>query len=167
MWYMFINSKNSVNLSVDPTHQKVFNNDSNLYFGLSNSTLCDTGLCKYFNNELTMIGTDNNLAYFGNSVYMGLNLINGQSYYMLLILPEALFNGTPLSVTNNNISIYSVTNTIFYFMVNPSTSSAFVPSSNTITNSIPTSSSSISGTVNNTFSVSKIVLPVSNVQLIQ
>jgi hypothetical protein len=169
MWYMFINSKNSVNLSVDPTYQKVFNSESSLYFGLPSSTLCDTGLCKYFNSELHMIGNDinNNVIrnYFGNSLYMGLNVINGQSYYMLMILPEALFNGIPLSTNNNNISIYSTIDTIFYFMVNATTSSAFVPTSNTITNSVPSSSSTISGTVNNTYSVSKIILPVSNVQL--
>ena len=166
MWYLFVNSKNPVNLSVDPTHQKVFNSDSSLYFGLPSSTLCDTGLCRYFNSELSMVGTDNMATYFGNSLYMGSNVINGQTYYMLLVLPEALFNGTPLTVTNNNISIYSTPNTIFYFMVNATTSSAFVPSSNSITNSTPSSSSTISGTVNNTYSVSKIVLPVSNVQLI-
>ncbi len=83
-----------------------------------------------------------------------------------MILPEALFNGVPLSTINNNISIYSTPDTVFYFMVNPSTSSAFVPTSNTITNSVPSSSSTISGSVNNTYSVSKITLPVSNVQLI-
>ena len=166
MWYMFINSKNTVNLSVDPTHQKVFNSDSSLYFGLPSSTLCDTGLCRYFNSELLMIGTDNNTTYFGNSLFMGLNVINGQTYYMLIILPEALFSGIPLSLTNNNISIYSTPDTIFYFMVNATTSSAFVPSSNTITNSVPSSSSTMPGTVNNTYSVSKVVLPVSNVQLI-
>lgn len=166
MWYLFINSKNSVNLSVDPTHQKVFNSDSSLYFGLPSSTLCDTGLCRYFNSELLMLGTDNIPTYFGNSLFMGSNVINGQTYYMLLILPEALFNGSPLSVTNNNISIYSTPNTIFYFMVNATTSSAFVPSSNSITNSTPSSSSTSTGTVNNTYSVSKIVLPVSNIQLI-
>jgi len=97
---------------------------------------------------------------------MGSNVVNGQTYYMLLILPEALFNGVPQSTTNNNISIYSTPNTIFYFMINSTTSSAFVPSSNSVTNSTPSSSSTISGTVNNTYNVSKIVLPVSNVQLI-
>jgi hypothetical protein len=166
MWYLFINSKNSVNLSVDPTYQKVFNSDTSLYFGIPSSTLCDTGLCRYFNSELLMIGTDNMATYFGNSLFMGSNVINGQTYYMLLILPEALFNGIPLSVTNNNISIYSTLNTVFYFMVNATTSSAFVPSSNSITNSTPSSSSTSTGAVNNTYSVSKIVLPVSNVQLI-
>lgn len=170
MWYMFINSKNSVNLSIDPTYQTVFNETSSVYFGLSSSTLCDTGLCKYFNSELIMLGTDTSTmninTYFGNSLYLGLNLINNQTYYMLLILPEALFSGTPSSTTNNNISIYSTTNTIFYFMVNASTSSAFTPSSNSITNTVATTSSTGTGTVNNTYSVNKIILPVSNVQLI-
>lgn len=166
MWYMFVNSKNSVNLSIDPTHQRVFNSTSSLYFGLPTSTLCDTGLCKYFNSELVMLGTDTNTTYFGNSLYMGLNLINGQTYYMLMILPEALFNGVPLSSTNNNLSIYSTTQTIFYFMVNPTTSSAFAPTTNTITNTTNSSSSSITGSINNTYDISKIVLPVSNIQLI-
>lgn len=164
MWYLFVNSKNSANLSIDPTHQRVFNSMSSLYFGLPTSNLCDAGLCKYFNSELIMLGTETNMTYFGNSLYMGLNSINGQTYYMLMILPEALFNGLPLSTTNNSLSIYSTLNTIFYFMVNSSTSSAFSPSANTITNT--TGSSGNSGTVNNTYYVSKVVLPVSNIQLI-
>lgn len=167
MWYMFINSKNANNLTVDPTDQLVFNAETSPYFGLQSSTLCDTGLCKYFNSELSMIHTNINgsdISYFGNSLYMGLNLINGQNYYMLLILPEALFNGVPQNLTNNNISIYATANSVFYFMVNSTTSSAFVPSSNSITNT--TTSSSGSGTSNGTYSVSKIILPVSNVELL-
>jgi hypothetical protein len=161
---MFINSKNANNLAVDPTDQLVFNADASSYFGLQTSTLCDTGLCKYFNSELLMIytsGVTSVSSYFGNSLYMGLNSINGQNYYMLLILPEALFNGVPQNTTNNNISIYATANSVFYFMINSTTSSAFVPSSNTITNT--TTSSSGTGTSNGTFSVSKIILPVSNV----
>lgn len=167
MWYMFINSKNANNLAVDPTNQLVFNAETSSYFGLESSTLCDTGLCKYFNSELSMIYTSRNggvSSYFGNSLYMGLNSINGQNYYMLLILPEALFNGVPQNLTNNNISIYATANSVFYFMVNATTSSAFVPASNSITNT--TASSSGSGTSNGTYSVSKIILPVSNVQLL-
>lgn len=165
MWYMYLNSKNSVNLTVDPTHQRVFNRDSSLYFGLPSSALSDVGLCKYYNNELVMIGTDNIQTYFGNSLYMGLNLINNQTYYMLLILPESLFNGTPLSPTNNILSIYATINTVFYFMVNPTTSSAFVPTSNSISNTVSVSGSGNSGTINNSYSVSKINLPVSNIIL--
>lgn len=167
MWYMFINSNNTNNLAVDPTNQTVFNAETSSYFGLQSSTLCDTGLCKYFNSELQMINTSSNNSvptYFANSLYMGLNSINGQNYYMLLILPEALFNGVPQNLTNNNISIYATPNSVFYFMVNATTSSAFVPSSNSITTS--TTNSNGSGSTNGTYSVSKIVLPVSNVQLI-
>ena len=164
MWYMFINSKNSVNLAVDPSHQRVFNSDTSMYLGLSSSALCDTGLCKYFNSELTMVGTNSTPTYIGNSLYMGLNVVNGQSYYMLIILPEALFNGVPLNTLNNTMSIYATFDTIFYFMVNATTSSAFVPEANSVS-SVTTNTSS-SGSVNNTYSVSKIVLPVSNVNLI-
>lgn len=165
MWYMFINSKNSNNLAVDPTDQLVFNAETSPYFGLQSSPLCDTGLCKYFSSELNMIhtaGNDSEQTYFGNSLYMGLNSINGQNYYMLLILPEALFNGIPQNSTNNNINIYATPHTIFYFMINSTTSSAFAPDSNSITNTT-SSSSGTSGT--GTYSISKIVLPVSNVQL--
>ena len=167
MWYMFINTNNANNLAVDPTNQIVFNAETSSYFGLQSSTLCDTGLCKYFNSELQMINTSSNNSvptYFANSLYMGLNSINGQNYYMLLILPEALFNGVPQNLTNNNISIYATPNSVFYFMVNATTSSAFVPSSNSITTSATNSSGS--GSTDGTYSVSKIVLPVSNVQLI-
>ena len=167
MWYMFINSKNSANLTIDTTSQQVFNQATSSYFGLS-SSLCDTGLCKYFNSELLMIGTVNNPTYFGNSLYMNLNSIDGQTYYMLLILPEALFSGVPQNTTNNNISVYSTPDTIFYLTINSTSSSAFEPSSTSVTNTTTTSSSSSSssGTSNNTYNVSKIVLPVSNVKLI-
>lgn len=169
MWYMFINSKNSANLSVDPTSQEVFNVNSSLYMGLPSSTLCDTGLCRYFNSELEMIGTASSggvSTYFGNSLYMGLNSINGQTYYMLLILPEALFNGVPQNPSNNTISIYSTRDTVFYFMINSSSSSAFSPSSNTVTNTTNVTGSGSSGTTNSTYNVSKIILPVSNVNMI-
>lgn len=170
MWYMFINSKNSANLSVDTTNQITFNEDTSAYFGLPSSVLCDSGLCKYFNSELTMLGTDKSngyTTYFGNSLYMGLNSINGQTYYMLLILPEALFSGVPQNTTNNNISIYATQNTVFYLTINGTSSSAFVPNSNTITNTSTTSSSAGTGSTNSTYNVNKLVLPVSNVQLIQ
>ena len=172
MWYLFLNSKNSQNLSVDPTNQEVFNSNSSLYLGLNNSTLSDTGLCKYFNNELTMLGTSGELTginstyYFGNSLYLGLNTINSQSYYMLLILPEALFNGTPLNSINNVMSIYASNGTLFYFNYNSSTSSAFVPTGYTVSASSQNSGSSSSGSTSSTYHISKITLPVSNVQLL-
>lgn len=164
MWYLFINSDNTANLTVDTTSQNTFNEGVSTYLGLSSSTLCDTGLCRYFNSELKMIGTESNHTYFGNSLYLGLNSINGENYYMLLILPEALFNGTPQNLTNNNISVFSTPNTVFYLSVNSTTSAAFEPSSNTISST--TNSSTGSGSTNSTYNVSKIMLPVSNVQLI-
>jgi hypothetical protein len=166
MWYMFINSKNSANLTIDTTNQQVFNQGTSNYFGLTSSSLCSAGLSRYFNSELLMIGTISEPTYFGNSLYMNLNSINGQNYYMLLILPEALFSGIPQNSTNNNISIYSTPNTIFYLTINQTSSSAFEPSSTTVTNTVSTSGSNGTGTSNNTYNVSKIVLPVSNVQLI-
>jgi len=169
MWYLFLNSKNSSNLSIDPTSQNIFNQSSTLYFGLNNSTLSDAGLCRYFNSELIMLGTalqDNLSYYFGNSLYLDLNVINSQSYYMLIVLPEALFNGIPLNPNNNIISIYANFGTIFYFNFNSTSSSAFVPQSNTVSNTTSTNISGGSGTVNNTYTVNKINLPVSNIQLI-
>ena len=172
MWYLFLSSKNSQNLSIDPTNQEVFNSNSSLYMGLNNSTISDVGLCKYFNNELIMLGTSDTLTkttyYFGNTLYLGLNVINSQSYYMLIILPEALFNGTPLNSTNNAMSIYASVGTIFYFNYNSSSSSAFVPTGNYVSSSTQnsTSSGSGSGSTSNTYYVSKITLPVSNVQLL-
>lgn len=172
MWYLFLNSKNSQNLSIDPANQEVFNSNSSLYLGLSNSTLSDAGLCKYFNNELLMLGTSgegsNTPYYFGNTLYLGLNTINSTSYYMLLVLPEALFNGTPLNTSNNVMSIYASVGTLFYFNYNSSSSSAFVPTGNSVSTSqnSSSSSSSSSGSTSNTYYISKITLPVSNVQLL-
>lgn len=170
MWYLFLNTKNSVNLSIDTTYQEVFNSNTSTYMGLPNANLCDTGLCRYFNSELSMLGTtSSNLqtqTYFGNSLYLGINTINGQSYYMLIILPEALFNGTPLNTSNNVMSVYATLDTIFYFMINASTSSAFVPDANSVSSSTPSSNSVSMSNINNTYSVSKVNLPVSNVKLL-
>lgn len=172
MWYMFLNSKNVANLSIDPTYQSVFNNNISAYMGLPSSKLCDAGLCKYFNSELSMIGTNisanltSNTSYFGNSLYLGLNVINSNSYYMLIILPEALFNGVPLSTSNNIMSIYATYNTIFYFMINSSSSAAFTPDANTVSSSSSSAYNTSSNSVNNSYSLSKINLPVSNVKLL-
>lgn len=168
MWYLFLNMKNSQNLSIDPTNQEVFNSNSSLYMGLNNSTLSDAGLCKYFNNELIMLGTESGTTpyYFGNTLYLGLNTINSQSYYMLIVLPEALFNGIPLNTQNNVMSIYASTGTIFYFNYNSNSASAFVPTGNSVSTSTPNSSISGSGSSSNTYSISKITLPVSNVILL-
>jgi hypothetical protein len=172
MWYMFLNAKNGANLSIDPTYQTVFNGNISSYMGLPSSNLCDAGLCKYFNSELSMLGTNitnnitSNTSYFGNSLYLGLNVINANSYYMLIIFPEALFNGLPLNTSNNIMSIYATYNTIFYFMINNSSSAAFIPDANTVSSSSSSAYSTSSNAVNNSYSLSKINLPVSNVQLL-
>lgn len=169
MWYMFLNAQNTATLSIDPTHQNVFNSNTSLYMGLPSSKLCDTGLCKYFNSELLMLGTstpNQDSSYFGNSLYLGLNTINNKSYYMLILLPEALFNGTPVNPSNNTLSIYATLNTIFYFMINSSTSSAFVPDANSVSKITTSTGTTTTGTINNTYSISKVNLTVSNVKLL-
>jgi hypothetical protein len=171
MWYLFLSAKNNQNLSIDPTSQQVFNYNSSMYMGLTSSTLCDTGLCKYFNNELMMLGTSkvssgSQAFYFGNSLYIGQNTVNSQSYYMLIILPEALFNGTPLNTVNNVLSIYASVGSIFYFNYNSSSASAFVPSGNYASTTQNSSQSQNTGSTSSTYYITKITLPVSNVQLL-
>jgi hypothetical protein len=162
MWYMLIKSPNSANISVDPTNQQVFGQTIGAnYFGLSNSVLCATGDARYYSSDLSMLAV-NNGQLFGNSIYVGANTINGQVFYTLLILPEALFNGTPLATTNNTLSIYSTVNTLFYIITSANSSSQFVPSSASITNTSTTGSNNIVPTYN----LSKLVLSVSNVPII-
>lgn len=169
MWYMFLNTVNSANLSIDTTEQNVFNQSSSTYFGLVGSTLADAGVVKYANSELTMIGTGDlsseQAHYFANSLYMGINTINNQNYHTLIILPESLFNGTPLSTGTNTVSIYSAYNTIFYFNVNNTTSSPFVPQTNTVSTTSSTTGSS-ANTTTSSYSIGKVMLSVSNVVLL-
>ena len=118
-----------------------------------------------------MLGTNRQTSlypvYFGNSLYLGLNTINTNSYYMMIILPEALFNGTPLNSINNVISIYSTNDSLFYFNFNSSSSSRFVPLNNYVSSSTNQNTpASNSSTTNNTYYVNKIILPVSNVELL-
>ena len=104
----------------------------------------------------------NNGQLFGNSIYVGANTINGQVFYTLLILPEALFNGTPLATTNNTLAIYSTVNTLFYIITSANSSSQFVPSSASITST----STSGTNTIVPTYNISKLILSVSNVPII-
>ncbi len=174
MWYMLIKSPNSVNISVDPTNQLVFGQSIGYsYFGLSNSTLCCTGDARYYNSDLNMLAV-NNGELFANSIYAGLNTINGQQFYTLMILPEALFNGNPISSSNNVLSIYSAVSTLFYIITSANSSSQFVPASASVTStgtsaSTTTSSGTSSGTtfsITPTYNLSKLILSVSNVQII-
>lgn len=169
MWYMFLNSKNSANLSMDVTAQNVFNQTASTYFGMSDSTLADAGVVKYFNSELNMLGTGSSSTpmsfYFGNSLYIGLNVINGQTYYMLVILPEALFNGSPINSSSNTVSIYATPNSIFYFNFNSVSSSQFTPETNTVSTTTGSTSSS-TGSTTNSYNIGKVILSASNIPLI-
>jgi hypothetical protein len=166
MWYMLVKSPNSGNISVDPTNQLCFGQSIGAnYFGLPNSLLCATGDARYYSSDLNMLAVANGQL-FGNSIFVGANTINGQVFYTLLILPEALFNGTPLSTTNNTLAIYSTVNTIFYIIASANSSSQFVPSSTSITSTGSSSSSGSTFSITPTYNISKIVLSVSNVPII-
>lgn len=160
-YYMLLNTKNSTNLSIDPTDQKIlsypFSNSS--YFSISKGIPCATGICLYNNSELTLLQT-NGTWLFANSLYLGQNTINGQTFYTLIILPEALFIGTPVS-SLNQIYIYSSPYSLFYLSSSSNTATKFSPSNFTITSGTP------STTANQTsYSVSKLIMSVSNVSII-
>jgi len=165
MWYLLIKSTNSVNISVDPTNQPVFGQNIGAnYFGLTNSTLCRPGDLKYYNSDIDMLAVSNGTL-FGNSIYAGVNSINNQLFYTLIILPEALFSGIPQSTGTNNLSIYSSINTIFYIITSPNTSAQFVPSSTSVTSSGTSGTSGSSFSITPTYTISKLTLSVSNVDI--
>jgi hypothetical protein len=112
MWYMLLQTTNSANLSVDPTSQKLFNNDIGNYFDLQNSSLCSLGTVNYSGSKLNIL-TAGSSYLFANSIFCGQTTINNQTFYNLVILPEAQFNGAP-TTNAGNISIYAVNNTSFY-----------------------------------------------------
>jgi hypothetical protein len=161
MQYMLLNAKNSVNMSIDPINQMVFNQTVN-YYNLTNSMLSSVGLINYKNDELEMISTDSG-SLFGNSLYLGLQTINNQQFYVLVILPEALFNAQ-ITEGNNVLSVYSSPSSLFYLNVNANSSSQFAPTSNnTVTSS---STSQFSNSVSSTYQVTKLNMSVSNDKII-
>jgi len=160
MYYLFLNNSNSSNMTVDPSQQLVFGQNINQpYFGLQNSVLCSSGDGMYYSSTLSMLEAGPTNKYlFANSLYIGLNVINNQSYYMLIILPEALFNGVPISTSQNVLSIFATNETLFYLTAVNNTSSRFVPSNYTVSGSSSNKTSS--------YNINKIVLSVSNNKLI-
>lgn len=122
MWYMLLQTNNSIHLSVDPTSQNLFNNDVGNYFDLQNSSLCATGKINYSNSILNILTAGESFL-FGNSIYSGQITINNQNFYNLMILPEAQFNGAPTS-NSANLSIYSVSNSPFYTSTSSTSSSS-------------------------------------------
>jgi hypothetical protein len=165
MNFFFLNSKNSGNLIIDPNEQNVFSSNiifssttSSFYLGIPNSVLSCTGNIKYGNTQVNSLVT-NNRTCFGNSLFLGQQIVNNISYYVLILLPESLFNlNRNIAVTN--LSLYSTLTSEFYL----STSSAntynqFTSASNSVTvNNVSTNTSS-------TIGIAKIILSVSNTTL--
>jgi hypothetical protein len=165
MWYLLIKSPNSVNISVDPTNQPIFGqNIGASYFGLTNSVLCRPGDIKYFNTDIDMLAVANGTL-FGNTIYAGINTINNQLFYTLIILPESLFSGSAQTIGSNSLSIYSSVNTIYYIITSPNTSAQFIPSSTSITSSGTSGTSGSTFSITPTYTISKLTLSVSNVDI--
>jgi hypothetical protein len=169
MWYLMLNSKNSFNMAVDPSEQLVFGQQIGYnYFSLPNSTLCATGNCMYMQSGLNIL-TDDQGDLFGNSLSLGLNVINTNSYYILIVLPEAQFYPTINTAMANTLTVYSTPNSLFYVMVTPNSGSQFSPaSSSTVTASTKSSTSSTTASTLSfqpTYSIQKVILSVSNTKL--
>ena len=169
MWYLMLNSKNSFNMAVDPSEQLVFGQQIGFnYFSLPNSTLCATGNCMYMQTGLNIL-TDNQGDLFGNSLSLGLNVINTNSYYILIVLPEAQFYPSINTAMANTLTVYSTPNSLFYVMVTPNSGSQFSPaSSSTVTASTKSSTSSTTASTLSfqpTYSIQKVILSVSNTKL--
>lgn len=169
MWYLMLNSKNSFNMAVDPSEQMVFGQQIGYnYFSLPNSILCSTGNCMYMMNGLNILSDDQG-DLFGNSLSLGLNVINSSSYYILIILPEAQFSPSINTAMINSLTVYSTPNSLFYVMVTPNSGSQFAPASastvTAATKSTTSSSSASTLTFQPTYSIQKVILSVSNTKL--
>lgn len=167
MWYLMLNSKNSFNMAIDPSDQMVFGQQIGYnYFSLPNSVLCTAGNCMYMMTGLNVL-TDDQGDLFGNSLSLGLNIINSNSYYILIVLPEAQFYPTINTAMVNSLTIYSTPNSLFYVMVTPNSGSQFSPSStSTVTASAKSTTSSTSSlTFQPTYTIQKVILSVSNTKL--
>ena len=113
-YYFLLNSINSAKFTIDIADQNVFNQDiGENYFGLTNSTLVSIGNCTYGNKNLNSLPTLTiPTGIFGNAIYLGLNQINDTRYYVLLILPETLFN--ICKINSHTINIYPSVDSLFY-----------------------------------------------------
>lgn len=167
MWYLMLNNKNSLNLTIDPNDQSVFGQQIGYnYFSLPNSVLCSTGNCMYMSSSLNMLSDDQG-DLFGNTLSLGLNMLGTSSYYILIVLPEAQFNPTLNTALPNVLTLYASENSLFYVMVTPNSGSQFSPSSNgTVTTTTKSSNNSLASTVYQpTYSIQKLLLSVSNNKL--
>jgi len=119
MNYFLLHSKNSANLTIDPTEQNIFSenissNDNVTYMGQPGSMLCSIGNLKYGTNEIKTL-TSNDLTVFGNAIYLGAKSINNQSYYCVLLLPETLLNINQAKPVTS-LNIFSTLTSPFYIM---------------------------------------------------
>jgi hypothetical protein len=164
MWYLMLNSKNSLNLTVDPSSQMVFGQQIGYsYFGLPNSVLCSTGNCMYMSSGLNMLADDQG-DLFGNSLSLGLNVINSNSYYILIVLPEAQFNPMINTSVVNTLTLYSTTDTLFYIMVTPNSAAQFSPSSVSTVSTL-TKTTNTTSSFQPTYTIQKVLLSVGNNRL--
>lgn len=173
MWYVMLNSKNSFNIAVDPSEQNVFGQQIGFnYLGIPNSILCSLGNCVYMQSSLNML-SDEVGDLFGNSLSLGLNVINSNSYYITIILPEAQFSPNINTALPNTITLYSTPNTAFYIMITPNSGSQFAPSSSNLvaattvktTNTQNNSSTASNLSLQPIYTVQKVILSVSNAKL--
>jgi hypothetical protein len=166
MWYLMLNSKNSFNFAIDPSEQSVFGQQIGFnYLGIQNSILCSTGNCVYMQSYLNMLADELQGDLFGNSLSLGLNVIGSQSYYIVIILPEAQFSPIVNTAFQNTLTVYSTPNTMFYIMITANTGSQFAPSSGNyvaISNKSTTSSTTSTNALQPTYSIQKVLLSVSN-----
>jgi hypothetical protein len=161
MYYLFLSSKNNVNLSIDPSEQFVFSgNINNPYLGIPNSILCAGGNCKYGNTSFNTLSTVNNQV-FGNALYAGTQLVNNVPYSVLLILPEAMFN-YPANVGTNSLNIFSTNTSIYYLATSASSSTQFTTSTTIVNNK----SSNPTFIVVPNQGISKLIISVSNNNLV-
>ena len=162
MNFFFLNSKNSGNLIIDPNEQNVFSSNiifstttSSFYLGIPNSVLSTTGNIKYGNTQINSLVTRNRTC-FGNSLFLGQQIVNNISYYVLILLPEALFNLNG-NVGTTNLSLYSTLTSEFYLSTSmANTYNQFISASNSV------SANNVSATTTSTVGTAKIILSVSN-----
>jgi hypothetical protein len=161
MYYLFLSSKNNVNLSIDPSEQVVFSGSiNNPYLGIANSVLCAGGNCKYGSATFNTLATVNNQV-FGNALYAGMQLVNNVPYSVLLILPEAMFN-YPANVGTNSLNIFSTNTSIYYLATSASSSTQFTTSTTIVSNK----SSNPTFIVVPNQGISKLTISVSNNNLV-
>ena len=136
MYYMLVNSTNSVNFVVDPSEQNVLNKSIGIdYLNMgTNCTLMTTGVCRYNNSNLKIEQIQNG-DLLGNSFFMGLRKGSSggsasSTYFVQVILPETLFNGKPIQMGPNQMGVFANVNSPFYIKLNGSAATQFSPDSN-------------------------------------